>query len=39
MKPITYIVARYYEVRAQRALVAYHRLKKKAEKYFREVGL
>lgn len=39
MKAHTYIIARYYEVRAKRALKAYYSFKKKAEKYFREVGL
>ncbi len=37
MKARTYIIARYYEARAKRALRAYYSFKEKAEKYFREV--
>lgn len=39
MKPFTYIIARFYEVRAKRALAAYHAFKGKAEKYFAKAGL
>lgn len=39
MRVVSYIMGRFYEVRASRALKAYERFKKKAEKYFREVGL
>jgi hypothetical protein len=39
MNVVRYILGRFYEVRASRALKAYGRFKKKAEKYFREVGL
>lgn len=39
MKPISYIIARFYEVRAKRALRAYHAFKAKAEKYFAKVGM
>jgi hypothetical protein len=34
MRAITYIVARFYEARAARALRAYFRLTQKAEKFF-----
>lgn len=39
MRAVTYIVARWYEVRSNRALKRYLALKEKAEKYFRQVGL
>ena len=39
MRILTYLAARWFEVRAARALAAHVRLKKRAEKYFRRVGL
>lgn len=39
MKPFSYIVARWYEVRAGRALHKYHKLLRKAEKFFARAGL
>ena len=39
MRWSSYIIARFYEVRAKRALATYHRMKEKAEKYFRKAGL
>lgn len=39
MNWMKYIAGQFYEARARRAIRAYHIFKKKAEKYFREVGL
>ena len=39
MKPLTYMLARYYQARSQRAYRAYLSMKKKPEKYFAKVGL
>ncbi len=38
MKIRTYILARWFEVRSNRALSKYYRLKAKAEKYFAKIG-
>lgn len=38
MRVVQHILGRFYEVRAKRALRAYHRLKLKAETYFAKVG-
>ena len=34
MKPLYYIIARFYQVRAEQAFKAYVRLTEKAEKFF-----
>jgi|7_EtaG_2_1085326.scaffolds.fasta_scaffold183330_3 hypothetical protein len=39
MRLFDYLRARFYEARAERAFKAYIRLKTKAEKYFRRLGM
>jgi hypothetical protein len=37
MRAVTYIIARFYEARAARALQAYFALSQRAEKFFRRL--
>jgi len=39
LKPFTYVLARFYEARANRAFRRYLALDEKAEKLFKKVGL
>lgn len=38
-RPVFYIIARFYETRAERAFARYARAKAAAEKFFRKAGL